>query len=245
MDLQRQRRTSCAGDFVTDDIVILHSNGTQFAVVDPRTYPFAQYEFSDEPEAKLFWEDIDSNEIVMDIGASFGGWTMPALARGAAVYSIEPSPVSADLLRRSVAANSWQSRSVIQQAMVWDHTEVPDTFLAAAVNPFGGRDPIVTNIDDIVDECIFPYYGRLDRIKMDIEGGELNAIRGAKRTLRKLRPTLMIEVHDKPAGTEGVEAIPHVVGIREGLLLELNLLGYSVREILSGNPFFVCTPRPL
>ena len=48
-------------------------------------------------------------------------------------------------------------------------------------------------LDDLVAEL------RLDRlswIKMDIEGGEVEALKGAERTLRDYRPSLFVEVHD-------------------------------------------------
>lgn len=52
--------------------------------------------------------------------------------------------------------------------------------------------PAIT-IDTLVNELGLK---RVDWIKMDIEGGEIEALRGAQQTLELLRPVLFIEVHE-------------------------------------------------
>lgn len=48
-------------------------------------------------------------------------------------------------------------------------------------------------IDELVDSLGLP---RLDWIKMDIEGAEVEALKGAMKTLSRYRPTLWIEFHN-------------------------------------------------
>lgn len=54
--------------------------------------------------------------------------------------------------------------------------------------------PAVT-IDDVVEE---QHLGRVDFIKMDIEGGEVDALRGAEETLKRFTPRLAISVYHRP-----------------------------------------------
>jgi hypothetical protein len=53
----------------------------------------------------------------------------------------------------------------------------------------------VTTIDALTDEQRLE---RVDFIKMDIEGGEVDALRGAQETLRKFAPRLAISVYHRP-----------------------------------------------
>jgi hypothetical protein len=51
-----------------------------------------------------------------------------------------------------------------------------------------------TTIDDYVADGHVP---KIDFIKMDIEGSEVNALRGAVKTIRRFRPKLAISVYHK------------------------------------------------
>lgn len=50
-------------------------------------------------------------------------------------------------------------------------------------------------IDDMVSN---EKLDRMDYIKMDIEGSELESLRGAENTIRRFRPKLAISVYHKP-----------------------------------------------
>jgi hypothetical protein len=74
----------------------------------------------------------------------------------------------------------------------------------------------------------------VDFIKMDIEGGELDALRGAERTLSTLRPRLLFEAYElntAPYGYRVFEILDH-----------LERRGYVVERAGMG-PNFLATPR--
>jgi hypothetical protein len=52
-----------------------------------------------------------------------------------------------------------------------------------------------TTIDEVVVHENIP---RIDFIKMDIEGSELSALRGAESTIRRCRPKLAISLYHRP-----------------------------------------------
>jgi len=52
---------------------------------------------------------------------------------------------------------------------------------------------LAVSVDSLVESLSLP---RLDWIKMDIEGAEVEALKGAMKTLRRYKPTLWIEFHD-------------------------------------------------
>lgn len=235
MAVQVEGPASGIGAFVIE----VTSGTAKFLAVDPSTYPFAQYEFSDETSIKEVWSNIQPGEVVADFGASFGGWTLMALALGATVLAVEPSELCCGILRQSIEANGWQSRVRVVKAIVWDDTPFPESFRAAGISNFGGAGDVpLYEMDALISEFGF---GRLDRIKMDIEGAEWPALRSGRRTLAEYHPQMVIEVHDKPADAQDVHLIPHVVGVRNGVIAELTNAGYSLENRLSGNPFIVGT----
>jgi len=49
-----------------------------------------------------------------------------------------------------------------------------------------------------IDDYMHEHNIRVDIIKMDIEGGEYDALKGAENTLRKFQPRLMISAYHRP-----------------------------------------------
>jgi len=65
----------------------------------------------------------------------------------------------------------------------------------------------VRRLDDYVTETTLD---RVDVIKIDVEGGELSALRGAEQTLRRFRPLVMCEIEEartRPWGYSGKEIV--------------------------------------
>ncbi len=86
------------------------------------------------------------------------------------------------------------------ESPIWEHSGV--TFYSQDNGP-GSRVSSIPSpeldlrsesvcIDDLVDR---QNLSRVDFIKIDIEGAELQALRGAEKTLRRFRPKLAIAVH--------------------------------------------------
>jgi FkbM family methyltransferase len=160
---------------------------------------------------------IHPGDIALDCGASDGDFTREALKAGAKlVVAIEVSPMSAECIRRNLATEAADGRVIVYPKGVWDHDDeltlsVDDSNFAA--NSVAMRSPAshaagkvpLTTIDKIVAELHLP---RVDFIKMDVEGAEVQAIVGASGTLRRFKPRLAIATEHKP---EDERAIPAAV----------------------------------
>lgn len=160
-------------------------------------------------------EQVGEGEVVLDCGAHVGVFTEDALRRGAArVIAIEPDPVNLECLRRNFAREIAASRVVVVPSGVWSTR----TRLAFSVNQMnsgsgsvvlaGDGDKIevpVSTIDAIVRELNLP---RVDYIKMDIEGAEREALRGAAETLRRFRPRLRLETYHR---ADDMRVLPPII----------------------------------
>jgi FkbM family methyltransferase len=161
---------------------------------------------------------------VIDVGANIGFFTVPFArwvgAKGC-VISIEPETANFQSLRSRVERLRLASAvSLVNAAAV----EAPGQ-VRLALNPDNPADHRVASegmlvtgvsIDALVEERGWP---PISFMKIDVQGGELSVIRGARETLRRFRPGLFVEF-DEPslarAGTSTTE-----------LLGELLALGYE------------------
>ncbi len=83
------------------------------------------------------------------------------------------------------------------------HNTLAKNFTYASVEKIGTERVAAETIDQLVRRSKID---RLDLIKMDIEGAELLAIRGARETLHKFRPVLLLEVVEQMLTSGGGSA---------------------------------------
>jgi FkbM family methyltransferase len=147
----------------------------------------------------VFVRTVRAGHVVWDIGANVGFFTLLAarLAGPAGrVIAIEPLPRNLDLLRRHLALNAVVNAVVLAQAVA----DAPGTALfATGASPSMGRLDAkhglaveVTTIDTLVESGVAP---APNVIKMDIEGAESRALAGARQTLLRHRPIILLSTH--------------------------------------------------
>jgi FkbM family methyltransferase len=161
-------------------------------------------------------ERIKPGSIVLDCGANYGTFTRRALNRGAAkIVAIEINHDMQEALRRTFANEIREGKVVVYGKGVWDRETELDLRGDSVVMERNGP-PVhlpVTTIDQIVSELQLP---SVDFIKMDIEGAEKNALRGARATLLKFSPAMAISAEHLP---DDADAIPAQVNqLAPGLL---------------------------
>jgi FkbM family methyltransferase len=171
-------------------------------------------ELAEEAEGEYGTGDrgVGRGDTVLDCGANVGVFTREALRRGAArVVAIEPAPWALECLRRNFSDEIRQGRVVLCPNGVWDHDDtlnltipsgMASTAATVALKPTEGRAVVavqLTTIDKIVAELGL---NSVDFIKMDIEGAEPNALRGAAWTVQKFRPRMAISLEHRPTDPE-------------------------------------------
>ncbi len=158
---------------------------------------------------------VRPGDVVLDCGANVGVFTRIALDRGATkVVAIDPDPTNIECLRRTFPKEVAEGKVLLEPRGVWSNEQVlklhlgrdGDTSLDSVILETGGGviDIPVTTIDRLVE-----YYKleRVNFIKMDIEGAEREALRGAAATLRKFRPRLMLDAYHRPDDLSVLPAI--------------------------------------
>ncbi len=150
-----------------------------------------------------------------DLGANIGYMTLllaKAVGEHGRVVAVEPLPANVDRLRSAVRLNGMEERVAVVPKAVGTSSR-RERFLihrspgmgrleGAAGRAGGFEDSIevdVVAMDDLVHTQGYP---QPDLVKVDLEGGEGDALRGMKQILRDLRPILVIEIHGEAAADD-------------------------------------------
>jgi FkbM family methyltransferase len=157
---------------------------------------------------------IHDSDVVIDVGAHLGTFTRIALQHGARqVVAIEPDPVNAACFNRTFAAEIADRRVRLIEAAAWHSTgslqfEVGSASQTGHVAGSRTANSVVVRavtLDGLVDELSL---GRVDFIKMDIEGAERHALAGARKLLAAYKPRLAICIYHAP---DDPDVVPRVV----------------------------------
>ncbi len=141
--------------------------------------------------------------VFVDVGANVGYYSLRALelvGSGGAVHAFEVDPRPLRCLRKTIAKEAMGNVHLHEQA-VGDRSG--PAFLVRGndcghsnVAMDGGGAPVsMTTLDAWRERCP---NGNVQVVKLDIEGGELRALRGATELLRRERPLLVCEATDDP-----------------------------------------------
>ncbi len=148
-------------------------------------------------------DGVRPGNVVVDCGANIGVFARQALARGARfILAFEPSPENVECLRRNLARAIVSGSVVVHEKGLWSHhchltlAVAPDncglnSFVSHIENALEQPSVEVITLDEVIAEMNLD---RVDFIKMDIEGAELQALAGSCMTLTRWAPSLAVEV---------------------------------------------------
>ena len=167
-------------------------------------------EFS-EIELSLMSKFIMKGDVVFDIGANIGAFTVPfskKVGKLGEVYAFEPQKLIYDILQDNVNKNNLKNAKVFNVGVGIKEEELElNDIDYSEVGNFGGVSfkyesgsftkniknkkykVKVINLDKLIEikKCNF--------VKMDVELMELDILKGARNFLKKFRPILWIENH--------------------------------------------------
>jgi len=166
---------------------------------------FADGVYEPDTIAKIV-SSLPPNGTYVDVGANVGtvALAVSALRRDARIVCIEALPAIAALLRRNVQENA-RSNIAVVEALAGANDGVDTPFYAAPASSFGmgsigpqfGVKPVALRqrrLDGVLDEL---GVGDVDVVKIDVEGAEVQALRGlAHRLAGAHPPTVVFEFAD-------------------------------------------------
>lgn len=160
---------------------------------------------------------INKGDVVIDIGAHVGFFSVYAskkVGKTGMVISIEPSEQNLRFLKKNIEVNNLKNITVIESS-VWNKTGIRTLYSMGEgwENPtlvpnknykdFDMIDVKVIKLDDLISNL-----SKVDFIKMDIEGAELEALKGADEMLKEFHPYLAIASYHQRNGNPTYKVLP-------------------------------------
>jgi len=154
------------------------------------------YEYAKQ---RLFARSIRTGDIVFDIGANVGFYTLLAAARvrpGGAVVAFEPLHQNTRFIHHHLRINHVDGVRVIEAAVGRENGSARfQPHASSAMGRVSDDGSLVVDqvsLDELYDAHIIPYPTLM---KIDVEGAELNVLEGASRMLKCARPSIFLATH--------------------------------------------------
>ena len=187
--------------------VLQHSiNGINYELhiddwIQSQLYFLNEYEM---PEIKALGRFLNDGDVFVDIGANIGLFTLNAanlVGESGNVIAFEPFKLNWNSLKKNVSMNRYSSVKIENMAIGEKNGEISlyydDSESNLGMVSFKEKGhSIKESIESITLDTYIENQSitKIDFIKLDIEGGEFNALKGMIETLNRFKPTLLIEI---------------------------------------------------
>jgi len=150
---------------------------------------------------ELFNQYVKEGDNVIDAGAYIGTHTIQLsklVGDEGTVITIEPINLIIECLSKTIEARKLKNVELVPMAL-GDH----DNDIKTYTTRYDGRSSNINkrrkNLDKLLDvetitiDTLCKDFNELKLIKMDVEGSEWEALAGAKKTIRKMKPIIILE----------------------------------------------------
>lgn len=187
----------------------------------------------EELELESVYSNLSENAVFFDIGANVGFYTLCVASKfkHINIHAFEPVTDTFLELKQNVFKNNCVDKIVLNQLALSDFNG--SVFITTDHHSSNYLTDASSSQNKIKIDCatLDSYVERetidkLDFIKIDVEGKELSVLRGAIKTIKRFKPTLLIEIIEKPC-----EFFDRKIEDFEELIALLNDLGYKYNVI--------------
>lgn len=184
----------------------------------------SDWTFIDEQEFRDRWLHVKPGEVFFDIGAAFGSYALPALAGGARVVCFSPADFDTELLQKNLSLNPELERRCL---VVRDGLYSGDGWFQPDRCQFAGAMGeiheatgwlAVRSLDSFLDQR--PGIERVDWMKLDVEGAELQVLKGGEQCIRSYRPRILVENHEQHVPGISDKVRDYLVGLNLGYVCD-------------------------
>jgi len=184
---------------------------------------------------------LTDDSVILDIGANIGTWSIPLAVKNRKIYSFEPFDSSFYALCGNIFINK-KENIYPRQCALTDNVNRKTTLMLPELVNIGGCKLIETDLNTennyslaTIDSFSFD---KVDLIKLDVEGHELNVLKGGVNTIARCKPVIMFEcwaadsIHWKNIPNTGTELMEYIESI-----------GYKINKInIDGNDNYEAIP---
>jgi FkbM family methyltransferase len=194
---------------------------------------------------EVFDKYITDESIIIEGGCHIGTHTVKLGMIAKHVYGFEPYPSSYNLLYKNIEMNNLNNVTILQKGLSKNFDRVKFDWTGDKHgNPGGsglsdnpiGRDPksqiMLNDISVELTTIDSLNLKRVDFIKLDIEGYEINAIMGGINTIKKYKPIIVLEDWCDHYGNFNINSTKEKFKI----LIDM---GYNITQIGKGTPDFL------
>lgn len=148
---------------------------------------------------------FSKNKVFYDIGANYGYYCLKFSGYASHIYAFEPTSQAGRTLLKNIQQNNLENITVHKSGLSDKHSSMKINLYSSSgynslfqrdfpkdevVKLVGQEEVSLVPLDDLIQNKKLDPPGLM---KIDIEGGELYALKGARETIKKYRPALVIE----------------------------------------------------
>lgn len=196
--------------------------------VAPRTHDGMSAIYHEMDLIKWAMKRFPRGGLFLDVGANIGSYSIRLSKHFREVVAVEPHPVNTYMLKKNMELNNITNIHILELAasrnlamMFFNQTD-PNSLASAGSVDNAPNSNAVAPPFHVLGVPLDDYQLYPDFIKMDIEGGEYEAIYGLRETLARAKPVVLMEIHQFRDGRN--------VGLFQSIMAEF---GYKCTEVLN------------
>ncbi len=182
---------------------------SRFAKIKDKSIFAKEFSKSYESEMQIIPKIISNPKTIIDIGANYGTYSffLSKLYPQAKIFAFEPATGSYNILKKIIRRFNLNNVIPIKKGLgSKEETKEIITPMHYTIIAYIGNKNMQKNKEDDSEEIEITTLDnfvkknkiqRIDFIKCDVEGFELSVFKGAKKTLRKFKPVVFVEIEER------------------------------------------------